>query len=129
LLSLYPAAVINILLKYPRELLVLTALYAYDSVLFTGDDFASADMHEARCKYFRITANATFNHVRELTEEEVAYRHRHPDKGRIDTSVVLLIALTPPAVELPLTAQQVPVCPYDLTPYIHSVHSSLTRLV
>ena len=125
---MYPAAALNVLLKYPRELLVITALYAYDSVLYTGDDFASSDLHEARCKFFRLTADVIRNYVPEPTEEQLAYRRRHPDKGRIDAPPVVLSQLSSPIPDAPgkstaafddaldtlLTAPQGASCPYDL---------------
>ena len=128
LLSLYPAAAINILLKYPRELLIISALYAYDSVLYTGDDFASSDLHEARCKFFRITGDIVRNYVPEPTEEQLMYRRRHPDRGRIDVPLVLLSQTPAPTsaasgespvsfadvFDLLLTAPQGASCPYDL---------------
>ncbi len=71
-------------------MLAIAAVYAYDAVLFTGGDFARAELHEATCKHFRVRADTSREFFGQPSEEELARRYRHPDKGRTDLSLLLL---------------------------------------
>ena len=70
-------------------MLAMAAVYAYDAVLFTGGDLAQAELHESTCKYLRITSYISAQPA-PRTAAQIAYRRRHPDKGRTDVSTLLL---------------------------------------
>ena len=63
-------------------------MYAYDQVLFVGDDYARAELHDSTCNYYRILTDKV---VKDRTAISLAYLQRHPDRGRIDS---LLLPLT-----------------------------------
>jgi NADH-quinone oxidoreductase subunit J len=91
LLLLYPAAAINIVLAQPWKVLGIAGLYAYDKVLFTGGDFARAELHDSTCNYFRILSDRTVAKRLAPTEATIAWRRRHPDRGRTDGFWVRII--------------------------------------
>lgn len=51
---LYPAAMVKLIIAQPEHVIAVAAMYAYDQVLYTGDDFARAELHDATCNYYRI---------------------------------------------------------------------------
>lgn len=82
----------------------MAALYAYETVLFVGGDFARAELHDSASNYFRIYTNKLV--YRPPTERELARLRRHPDKGRSDFSLVL--AATLPGAQSPRLSDTAP---------------------
>lgn len=71
--------------------MIVAVLYAYDQVLYVGDDFGRTELHDSKCNYYRILADKQVERRLEAARlAQLILSRRHPDRGRTDVFLLLL---------------------------------------